>query len=103
MKYHCIKTESCSVCKNKGTIQVFLNSANLVKYARTRHYSKGIFSYCRLENLREVEELLKSQANHDQKQAGQAKLRSNNLNASSFNLEVEPRAGFGPATITLPR
>ncbi len=73
MKYKCIKTDSCSVCGNKGTIQAFLNSAYSVKYARTRHYTKGVFSYCKLENLKEVESLLNATANKqpDQKQLGQ--------------------------------
>jgi hypothetical protein len=102
MKYHCIRTDSCSVCKNKGTIQVFLNSANLVKYARTRHYSKGVFSYCKLENLREVEELLKPQANNDQKQVGQAKPWSSNLsNSSPIQWDYAGPMGFEPMTFSL--
>ena len=102
MKYQCIKTESCSVCKNKGTIQVFLNSANLVKYARTRHYTQGVFSYCKLENLSEVEELLKSQTIHDQKQIGQVKTWSSNIHNSSSKLEyMAGGEGFEPSTPNL--
>ena len=100
MKYQCIKTDSCSICKNKGTIQTFLNSAYLVKYAR--HYKQGIFNYCKLENLEEVEKLFKSQTINDQKQNGQVKTRSNNRPKSSHNLRTRAGGeGFEPSTPNL--
>jgi len=30
MKYKCLRTTSCKVCKRKGTIQAFLNSRGYV-------------------------------------------------------------------------
>jgi hypothetical protein len=102
MKYQCIKTSSCSICGQKGTIQVFLNSSNFVKYARTRHYNQGTFTYCKQENLREIEELLKSQMRHDHGQVGQEKTRSSNLPNSSHNLGmVAGPKGFEPSTFSL--
>lgn len=102
MKYQCIKTNSCSVCGNKGTIQAFLNSANLVKYARTRHYKQGVFSYCKLENLTEIAELLKIKPILDQKQNGQNKSRSNNLLNLRFNFSyMAGGEGFEPSTPNL--
>ena len=102
MKYQCVKTNSCKVCGNKGTIQVFLNSSRLAKYARTRHYGKGVFTYCKLENLREVEELLKSRVFLDQKPIGQVISRSRNLQESSFKSGVDAGPlGFEPRTFSL--
>jgi hypothetical protein len=66
MKIKCVKAE-CPSCKVTGSIQLFLNKAGEVRYARTRHYlhidkdsKKPQFSYCRL-NLEDLEALLKSQ------------------------------------------
>ena len=102
MKYKCIKTDSCNVCKQKGTIQVFLNQANYVKYARTRHYNKGTFTYCKLENLREVTELLNSKVISDQKQTGQTQNRSNKQPKSRFKSELMAGPpGFEPGTFSL--
>ena len=102
MKYQCIKTCSCSICGQKGTIQAFLNSDNLVKYARTRHYKQGIFTYCKLENLREIEEQLKSQMRLDQEQNGQENSRSSNLPSSSYNYKIVAGGeGFEPSTPNL--
>jgi hypothetical protein len=102
MKYQCIKTNSCSICGQKGTIQAFLNSSNFVKYARTRHYKQGTFTYCKLENLGEIEEQLKSQMRHDHGQVGQAENRSNNLsNSSSKHKSMAGPKGFEPSTFSL--
>ncbi len=102
MKYQCIKTDSCNICGQKGTIQAFLNSSNFVKYARTRHYKKGTFTYCKLENLREIEELLKSQTVPDHGQVGQENSRSNNLSNSSSNHKIVAGGeGFEPSTPNL--
>ena len=102
MKYQCIKTSSCSICGQKGTIQAFLNSSNSVKYARTRHYKKGTFSYCKLENLREIEEQLKSQMRHDHGQVGQENSRSTNLPNSNSKLKsMAGGEGFEPSTPNL--
>ena len=45
------KTERCPICGNKGSIQVFFNKQNEIKYVRVRHYTglneakKPQFSY----------------------------------------------------------
>ena len=102
VKYQCIKTDNCNICGSKGTIQAFLNSANSIKYARTRHYKQGTFTYCKLENLREIEEQLKSQLRHDHGQVGQVEDWSNNLSNSSFNSRlVAGGEGFEPSTPNL--
>ena len=102
MKYQCIKTKSCNICGQKGTIQAFLNSDNQVKYARTRHYKQGRFSYCKLGNLGEVEEQLKSQMRHDHGQVGQVEIRSINLSNSSSNHRIVAGGeGFEPSTPNL--
>ena len=90
MKYQCIKTDNRNVCGNKGTIQAFLNSANLIRYARTRHYLNGTWSYCRLENLREVEKLLKTKPLPDQEQTGQGQAK-NNRSSNHLNSSLKPK------------
>ncbi len=105
-KIKCVKME-CSVCHKEGLAQIFLNRKGEINYARVRHYShtdkvshKPQFTYCKIEDLVALKTLL-SNANWS---IGQVENRSNNLLNSSLNQEfVEPRAGFGPATITLPR
>ena len=89
MKYQCIKTDNCSVCGNKGTIQAFLNSANSIRYARTRHHLNGKWSYCRLRNLREVEALLKAKPLRDQEQTGQGQAK-NNRSSNHLNSSLKP-------------
>jgi len=73
-----------------------------VKYARTRHYRKGAFTYCRLESLGEIEELLKSQIVPDHGQAGQVKIWSSNRLNSSLIHEIDAGPmGFEPMTFSL--
>ena len=67
MKIKCVKSE-CPICKVSGSIQLFLNKQNEVRYARTRHFShtdkeskKPQFTYCKIEDLAELKTLLKSQ------------------------------------------
>lgn len=66
MKFKCVKAE-CPNCKIIGSIQLFLNKDNQVKYARTRHYShldkdskKPQFSYCKINDLEVLQTLIKS-------------------------------------------
>ena len=66
-KIRCLKAE-CPSCKQSGSIQLFLNKKDEVRYARTRHYShldqdskKPQFTYCRIENLEVLEPLLKNE------------------------------------------
>ena len=68
MKIKCIKAE-CPQCHIVGSIQLFLNKQNEVKYARTRHYvkldpitKKPQFEYHKVEDLEALKTLLKSQS-----------------------------------------
>ena len=62
MKIKCVKIE-CPICGKDGSLQVFFNKQNKIKYARTRHYTglknkKPQFTYCKLEDLSQLETLL---------------------------------------------
>jgi hypothetical protein len=57
VKYKCFKTQ-CPACGNTGSLQLFLNKQNEVKYARVRHYlkldpttKKPQFEYHKIEDL----------------------------------------------------
>jgi hypothetical protein len=66
MKIKCVKTEKCPIFGNKGSIQVFFNKQNKIKYARVRHYSglneakKPQFDYCKIKELNHLETMLTS-------------------------------------------
>ena len=103
-KFRCFKFE-CEKDKVVATIQVYYNKANTMKYGRARHYLKMVdgkptFSYCP-QSKEYLEEKLRV--------LGQANVYLENNNAYQLNLKassilkLEPSAGFGPATITLPR
>jgi hypothetical protein len=60
----CVKAE-CPICKVKGSIQLFFNKRNELRYARTRHYSyinkeskKLQFTYCKIEDLEALKTLI---------------------------------------------
>jgi hypothetical protein len=64
MKYKCFKAE-CPICKATGSIQLFINRNNQVRYARTRHYShidkvskKPRFTYCKITDREALKTLL---------------------------------------------
>ena len=38
MKIKCIKLDKYPICGEKGSLQVFLNKQNKIKYGRVRHY-----------------------------------------------------------------
>jgi hypothetical protein len=70
VKYKCFKVE-CPVCGNSGSLQLFINKQNEVKYGRVRHiihkgetgYNPNLkynFHYCKIEDLQQLETLLKS-------------------------------------------
>jgi hypothetical protein len=97
--------------------QLFLNKKNQIRYARIRHY-KGLsknkkpqFEYHKVEDLETLKTFKTkgvsfSISKADVGQIGQDQTENNvapKLNNSNFNQSVEPRAGFDPATITLPR
>jgi hypothetical protein len=65
MKIKCIKLE-CQ-CRKQGLAQIFYNKEGNIRYARIRHYShtdalthKPQFTYCNLDNLDVLKDLLKS-------------------------------------------
>lgn len=112
MKIRCVKAE-CPKCKVAGSIQLFLNKDNQVKYARTRHYShldkdskKPQFTYCKIENLDLLKTLLLQQNfSIDIGQSGQLKSTKHidlNLLNLSFNLYyMAGGEGFEPSTPNL--
>ena len=95
---------------------MFLRKDGSISYARTRHFShtdkvshKPQFTYCKVADLDALKTLL---LNHgislsaDNGQLGQGqttKIHDLENSAISFAESLEPSAGFGPATITLPR
>ena len=113
-KIKCLKLE-CPICHNVGLAQIFLRKESTIRYCRVRHYlkldsvtRKPLFEYHKVEDLHALETLLPQQgislSESGQTTQGQIKIiHGPNLNNSSLNQELEPRAGFGPATITLPR
>ena len=67
MKYKCVKAE-CPLCKVTGSIQLFLNRNGEVRCSRIRHFShtdkdskRSQFTYCRIENLEDLDALLKNE------------------------------------------
>jgi hypothetical protein len=67
MNIKCLKLV-CSKCQKSGLAQMFLNNAGSIRYARVRHYShndsathKPQFTYCKLEDLESLKDLLKSE------------------------------------------
>jgi hypothetical protein len=106
-KFRCFKFE-CETCKVVATIQVYFNKANEMRYGRARHYQrmtdgKPVFSYC-AQSKEYLEEKLRvlGQSNLNVNLETNQNVYQLNLKASS-ECELEPSAGFGPATITLPR
>jgi hypothetical protein len=117
MKIRCVKTQ-CPIWQVVGSAQLSLNHKNEVRYARFRHY-KGLnenkkpqFDYHKVEDLEALKTLLKTKGvslltgEADKGQIGQGQTVNNvapKLNNSNISFLLEPRAGFDPATITLPR
>jgi hypothetical protein len=115
MKIKCIKID-CEKCHVIGSCQVFFNREGKITYARVRHYLKLVDGKPRFEYHKQstgyINEKLKetnglsgkdfqfiTNTNDD---LGHKNDDHKNLKNASF-YEMEPRAGFGPATITLPR
>jgi hypothetical protein len=107
----CFKLK-CEVCGVEGTCQVFSNKAGELRYGRARHYQKlenkkPVFEYHQQSKEYLIEQLKfvlpKIPKPIDQKQIILDQDADQNLKVSSCSPRVEPRAGFGPATITLPR
>jgi hypothetical protein len=86
--------------------------AGLLKYGRVRHYQKlnenkkPMFEYHQQSKEYPAEKLkfaLPKTNSIDQKQINLDQDADQNLKVFKSYQEVEPPAGFGPATITLPR
>ena len=67
----CTKLDSCPICGKTGSLQVFFNKQLKPKYGRVRHiihkgeqgYNSNLkynFHYCKIEDLQQLETLLKS-------------------------------------------
>jgi hypothetical protein len=98
MKIKCVRLE-CEVCYNLASIQVFYNNEGAIKYGRARHYSGQKEGKPQFEYHQQSIDYLKGKLGHDQIAVNDdlKEAESNKL------LGLEPSAGFGPATITLPR
>jgi hypothetical protein len=108
MRIKCFKLP-CEVCNQVSTVQVFLRANGEVSYGRARHYQrlneakKPVFEYHPQSKEYLTEKLKFILAKIDQKQNNIDQNADQKLKVQSLNQELEPRAGFGPATITLPR
>ena len=121
VKIKAITVRQCPLCGNKGSIQVFFNRQNKIKYGRTRHY-KGLsenkkpqFTYCKLDDLSQLETLLFSlnfkfpqaqpkHLGHKTKQDFHAQTSISLLRGQPKNssiLEMAGGVGFEPTTPTL--
>lgn len=102
-KIKCYSNIECETCHTKGMLQAFLNRENQPKYGRIRHSQriagKAVFSY-HSQSLSYINQKISfNLCNGD---PGQKDVSLGQSNSSSV-LGLEPSAGFGPATITLPR
>jgi hypothetical protein len=98
MKVKC-KQLGCKVCGKVSTIQVFYNKGGTIKYARARHYLGLVKGKPQFEYHKQT-------LQHLEKKLGLDQLSINiDLKKADLSSEriLEPSAGFGPATITLPR
>jgi hypothetical protein len=104
MKIKCYSGIECEVCHIKGMLQVFLNKEDKPKYGRIRHSQKTgdkktLFSYHPQSIAYISQKINLNLCNIDigQKDASFGQIKSSSISS------MEPSAGFGPATITLPR
>ena len=96
----------CEVCgENKivSSIQVFFRKDGQVGYARARHLGADKRFYYHQQSLEYVNAKLKELSSIEHGQDVNTKSIEHSKVGASSVLEVEPSAGFGPATITLPR
>jgi hypothetical protein len=102
MKIKCYGKIECEVCHVKGILQVFLDKECKAKYGRIRHRekidNKTQFTY-HPQSLSYINQKINlNLCNGDQ---GQKEASFGHFKSSSV-CKLEPSAGFGPATITLP-
>ena len=93
----------CEVCHNKASIQVFYRKDGKVGYARARHLGLDKRFYYHQQSLDYVNTKLKELSNIEHGQDSKVDSIGHTKVEASSELKLEPSAGFGPATITLPR
>ena len=96
----CLKTENKSIV---SSIQVFYRKDGSVGYARARHLGLDKRFYYHQQSLDYVNTKLKEISNIDHGQDSKDSSIEHRKVGTSSELKLEPSAGFGPATITLPR
>lgn len=104
MKIKCFRFP-CEVCgggKVASSIQVFYRKDGSAGYARARHKGENKFYYHQ-QSIEYVKNKIRELSNIDQGQHFDSKNIDQTKDKSSCKLKLEPSAGFGPATITLPR
>ena len=101
MKIKCFRFE-CEVCSNLASIQVFFRKDGSVFYSRARHQGADKKFYYHQQSLEYVNQKLGELFNIDHGQLVKAYSIDQNKDKTSSILGLEPSAGFGPATITLP-
>jgi hypothetical protein len=95
--------EACGNNKIATSIQVFFRKNGEVSYARARHQGADKKFYYHQQSIEYVKEKLRELSNIDHGQDSKGKSIDQTRTKSSSILDLEPSAGFGPATITLPR
>jgi hypothetical protein len=96
----------CEVCGEKkivSSIQVFFRADGKVGYARARHLGADKKFYYHQQSIDYVNSKLRELPNIEHGQTVDTQSIGHIKNKSSKVGELEPSAGFGPATITLPR
>ncbi len=93
----------CEVCQVKTSIQVFYRKDGQVGYSRARHLGANKKFYYHQQSLEYVNRKLRELSNIEHGQGFEGKSIERTNDKASCNRSLEPSAGFGPATITLPR
>jgi len=96
----------CEVCgegKVVSSVQVFFRKNGEVSYARARHQGADKKFYYHQQSLEYVNSKLRELYSIEHGQDSKCKSIDQNKDRSSYDGSLEPSAGFGPATITLPR
>ena len=93
----------CEVCHNLASIQVFYRKDGQVGYSRARHLGADKRFYYHQQSLDYVNTKLKELSNIEHGQDSKDNSIDQSKVEASSELKLEPSAGFGPATITLPR
>ena len=92
----------CEICSKLASIQVFYRKDGSVGYARARHLGENKKFYYHQQSLEYVNRKLELK-NIDHGQESKSNSIDQSRGESRLKCELEPSAGFGPATITLPR